>query len=638
MIVRKKLDIGWTDIAFGLGACLLPGDAQAAQKRLEAAWSPAGDAIACLSVRTGFDLLLAALALPAGSEILVSAITIGDMVRIIERHGLVAVPIDLDMASLSIRAELISEHVTARTKAIVVAHLFGSRMAMEPISAAARRHELLVIEDCAQAFAADGYRGSAQSDVSLFSFGPIKTATALGGALLRVSDAGLRTAMLARQRKYPAQRRAAYVRKLMKCAALKALSYRLPYGLFAASCSLLQTSHDAIIGQAARSFAGMELFLAIRLRCDPRRIESACRPGAAGTAACRGSGARHGERGVSAGAPRCAAPRSRAAGPRSLRLRGRDLRHELLQGVLVVRKIDVALRRRRLASPAALDLGAQCKHVPEALHVEARVARQAEFRIGHQLPGARSDFRRDLEALDEDSAACLPVGRRNGPAVALDQRGDVALERVGVRLRPAAQRERAARLVGADEIDRAAHALQPGRLRIHRKRRIEPRSLVVLVFAHAFQPQERAADRMDPVVGAFLQTVHSQDLFQLQRIGGVRGIDQQRVALQVRVRAYVGLNKELVHAAVAARDDHDVVPSELDHCYRVVHRGLRDLEIAGGKAVALLLRIDGEQHFHLQAMALKDALGCRRHDRQRLGTGKYLHPERGLRKCSCRKG
>src|SRR6267142_957142 len=222
MIVRKKLDIGWTDIAFGLGACLLPGDAQAAQKRLEAAWSPAGDAIACLSVRTGFDLLLSALALPAGSEILVSAITIGDMVRIIERHGLVAVPIDLDMASLSIRAELIPEHVTARTKAIVVAHLF--------------------------------------------SIGQIKTATALGGALLRVSDAGLRAAMLARQRKYPAQRRAAYVRKLMKCAALKALSYRLPYGLFAASCSLLQTSHDAIIGQAARSFAGMELFRAIRPR------------------------------------------------------------------------------------------------------------------------------------------------------------------------------------------------------------------------------------------------------------------------------------------------------------------------------------------------------------------------------------
>jgi dTDP-4-amino-4,6-dideoxygalactose transaminase len=266
MIVRKKLDIGWTDIAFGLGACMLPGDAQAAQKRAEAAWSPVGDAIACLSVRTGFDLLLAALALPAGSEILVSAITIGDMVSIIERHGLVAVPIDLDMATLAIRAELISDQVNARTKAIVVAHLFGSRMAMEPISVAARRHGLLVIEDCAQAFAADGYRGSAHSDVSLFSFGLIKTATALGGALLRVSDAGLRTAMRARQREYPAQRRAAYVRKLLKCAALKLLSYRLPYGLFAASCSLLRTSHDAIVGQAARSFAGMNLFLAIRQR------------------------------------------------------------------------------------------------------------------------------------------------------------------------------------------------------------------------------------------------------------------------------------------------------------------------------------------------------------------------------------
>src|SRR5258705_12078074 len=123
MIVRKKLDIGWTDIAFGLGACLLPGDVQAAQKRLEAAWSPAGDAIACLSVRTGFDLLLSALALPAGSETLVSAITIGDMVRIIERHGLVAYPIDIDMSRLSIRAKQFSEHATTRNNGILVSHL-----------------------------------------------------------------------------------------------------------------------------------------------------------------------------------------------------------------------------------------------------------------------------------------------------------------------------------------------------------------------------------------------------------------------------------------------------------------------------------------------------------------------------------
>ena len=63
--------------------------------------------LVCLSVRSGFDLLLQALALPAGSEILVSAVTHPDMVNIIERHDLRAVPVDLDLATLAPRAEAI---------------------------------------------------------------------------------------------------------------------------------------------------------------------------------------------------------------------------------------------------------------------------------------------------------------------------------------------------------------------------------------------------------------------------------------------------------------------------------------------------------------------------------------------------
>ena len=266
MIVRKKLDISWADVAFGASACLLPGDAQAMQKRLEECWSPAGDAIACLSVRSGFHLLLAALAWPRGSEILVSAITISDMVRIIERHGLVAVPIDLDMDTLAMRPESISRSVTRRSKAIVAAHLFGSRMPMEPIVEVSQRHGLLVFEDCAQAFSGDGYRGYPESDVSMFSFGPIKTATALGGALLRVRDADLRNTMQAVQLNYRPQSQWAYLRKLFKCAALKLLSGRLPYTLFVAGCAALRISHDAVIGRAARSFAGLDLFRAIRHR------------------------------------------------------------------------------------------------------------------------------------------------------------------------------------------------------------------------------------------------------------------------------------------------------------------------------------------------------------------------------------
>ena len=54
-----------------------------------------------LSVRTALDLLLEAWALPRGSEVLMSAVTIPDMVAIVRHHGLVPVPVDLDMRRLA---------------------------------------------------------------------------------------------------------------------------------------------------------------------------------------------------------------------------------------------------------------------------------------------------------------------------------------------------------------------------------------------------------------------------------------------------------------------------------------------------------------------------------------------------------
>jgi dTDP-4-amino-4,6-dideoxygalactose transaminase len=264
--VRKKLDIAWGNLAYGAVRSVFSGDAAALERRLEDFWSAGGDALACLSVRSGFDLLLQALALPAGSEILVSAVTIRDMVRIIERHGLVAVPVDLDMDSLSVRADDIARRSGPRSKALLVAHLFGSRMPMEELIRAARERGLVVIEDCAQAYDGTGYRGHPESDVSLFSFGPIKTATALGGALLRVRDAALLARMRRLQGEYPRQSRLDYLGRVAKYSGLKLLSARLPYTLFVAACRLLGRNHDSVIGGSARSFTGHDLFAAIRRR------------------------------------------------------------------------------------------------------------------------------------------------------------------------------------------------------------------------------------------------------------------------------------------------------------------------------------------------------------------------------------
>jgi len=269
MWLRKRLDLGWSDLALGMLACLRPGGAGAAQAELESCWSSTGDALACLSVRSGFDLLFAALNLPRDSEVLISAITIPDMVRIIEDHGLVPVPIDLEVSQMAPQIELLRRAITPAARAIVVAHLFGGHILMEPILELARKHGLLVIEDCAQAFADQTYRGHPQADVSMFSFGPIKTATALGGGILRVRDAELLARMRSRQAEYPVQGRGAYLRRLLKYALLKAFSVRPVVKIVVGFCRVIHYDYDRMINGAVRGFAGPGFFRRIRQRPCP---------------------------------------------------------------------------------------------------------------------------------------------------------------------------------------------------------------------------------------------------------------------------------------------------------------------------------------------------------------------------------
>jgi dTDP-4-amino-4,6-dideoxygalactose transaminase len=264
MWVRKRIDIGLSDIAVGMARCLWFANQAEMRHRVERWWSDQADVLACLSVRTGFDLLLEALRLPRGSHLLMSSVNIGDMVRIIEHHGLVAVPVDLDGASMAPTAESVSKAITPQTKGIVVAHLFGGQIAMGPIVEVAKRHGLLVIEDCAQVFDGGRYRGHPDTDASMFSFGPIKTATALGGALLRVRDPVVRQHMIDRQETFPQQTRWMYCRRLFKYVGIKSLSTRPALALVTRLFRLMHLDYDRIAGNAARGFAGPGFFQRIR--------------------------------------------------------------------------------------------------------------------------------------------------------------------------------------------------------------------------------------------------------------------------------------------------------------------------------------------------------------------------------------
>lgn len=267
MIPRGTPDISWRDLAIGAMALLQPRNPDTIQTQIETLWSANHDSLVCLSVRSGFDLWLQALTLPPGSEVLVSAITIPDMVRILEHHGLVVVPVDLDMATLSIDCVSLERSLTSRTKAILVAHLFGSRMSLAPIAEFARQHNLLLIEDCAQAYDGSEYRGHPASDISLFSFGPIKTHTALGGGLLRCQNQSVLTKMRSLQATYPRQRSSAFLKRVGLFALLKLLAQPMIFGWFVQVCRWRGQNHDRVLYQALRGFAGQDLFQ--RLRQQP---------------------------------------------------------------------------------------------------------------------------------------------------------------------------------------------------------------------------------------------------------------------------------------------------------------------------------------------------------------------------------
>jgi dTDP-4-amino-4,6-dideoxygalactose transaminase len=285
---RKQLDIGWRDLAFGVRQVVTPGARPSTGIVVGPQWVPADEAILTLSVRSGLDLLFTALVLPAGSEVIVSAVTIPDMARIIDHHQLLPVPVDVDGGTLQPSLEHIERSITPRTRAILVAHLFGTHIDMGPIIELAQQHNLLVVEDCAQAFVGSAYAGHPDSDCALFSFGPIKTATALGGAVIRVRDAAIRARMQELHKAYAVQTRWGYFKRLVKYSMFRLLSKPFNYGLVVRILRGLGIDYDRALGNAAHSFGASEFFTQIRRQpCTPllrmleRRITGFERRGAA---------------------------------------------------------------------------------------------------------------------------------------------------------------------------------------------------------------------------------------------------------------------------------------------------------------------------------------------------------------------
>lgn len=254
IVPRHRLDISVADLLFAIGAAVGARSPDRRAARIAGSWSPEEGAIACISVRAGLDCLLSALELAPEDEVLVSAVTHPDMPRILRAHGLVPVPVDLDLGTLAPKPAALEEVVTPRTRALLVAHLFGARFDLAECAAFSRRHGLLLIEDCAQTILGPDDSGDRRADVSLYSFGSIKTATALGGALVRVRDPGVLRRMKAIEASWPRQHRREQALKALKYVVLVALDRPLPYTGLTTAARVVGFDLDRFVNSTVRAF------------------------------------------------------------------------------------------------------------------------------------------------------------------------------------------------------------------------------------------------------------------------------------------------------------------------------------------------------------------------------------------------
>jgi dTDP-4-amino-4,6-dideoxygalactose transaminase len=150
----------------------------------------------CVGVSSGTDALLIALmvlGVGPGDEVIVPAYSFFATAGVVDRLGAVPVFVDVDLADYNIDPTLIEAKITPRTKAIMPVHLYGQCAAMDEINAIARKHDIPVIEDAAQAVGAefDGRRAGALALLGCFSFFPSKNLGAFGdaGAVTTEDDA-----------------------------------------------------------------------------------------------------------------------------------------------------------------------------------------------------------------------------------------------------------------------------------------------------------------------------------------------------------------------------------------------------------------------------------------------------------------
>lgn len=146
--------------------------------------------IATSSGTTALHLAVASLGIGPGDDVLVSTLTNMATFFAVLYQGARPIPVDVEEDSWNLNPALLGRLVTPRTKAILVVHLYGNPVDMDPIVEFARRHKLYIIEDVAEAHGAlyKGRKAGSLGDIGCFSFYANKIITTGEGGMITTSD------------------------------------------------------------------------------------------------------------------------------------------------------------------------------------------------------------------------------------------------------------------------------------------------------------------------------------------------------------------------------------------------------------------------------------------------------------------
>lgn len=166
------------------------GDTIPAFEHEFAAYAGCAHGVAVTSGTTALHLAVAALDLPPGSEILVSASTNIATALACYHNDCVPVPVDSENVTWNLDLDLLESLITPKTRAIIPVHLFGHPVAMDRLMDIANRHNLIVIEDCAESHGATwhGRMTGSFGHMSCFSFYANKIITTGEGGMVTTND------------------------------------------------------------------------------------------------------------------------------------------------------------------------------------------------------------------------------------------------------------------------------------------------------------------------------------------------------------------------------------------------------------------------------------------------------------------